>query len=253
MPTRNQTAVYFAVGAFSAGAGIAAGYFLAKKKLESSFTARLEVEIADAKAYYQEMYSTPVFDAPAPVETATPLPLLVNNERFNLDADTVGKALDAVREYSPSEDPVEDRRAPVVVNNIFTNHTPPGEEVLGALMASRDPSEPYIITKEEFYENEPDYEQVQFTYYEGDQVLVDDRNEFDPLDNERVAGEDNLLRFGYGSGDENVLYVRNETLDPPLDLHITRSVGRYAVEVLAIEEADQHLAHSHRRFRLQDE
>ena len=225
----------------SAIGGAAGGYLVANQILEKKFEERLEDEIQKAKVFYQEMYSTPDILEPE-VDPEAEISARIReatDEHDGVPVDLVGQALAAVSSYDPTaaEEAEEEaaRTTPVIVNNIFTQNVPPGEEVLGALMADRDPSKPYIITKVEFLEGRDDFEQVPFTYWEGDQVLVDDRYEFNPIDNQDyVAGEDNLYRFGYGSGDENVLYIRNEVMDPPMDLHITKSTGKYGEEVMAV-------------------
>lgn len=245
----------------SAAAGAGVGYVAASRILEKRFQERLIKETDDARSYFQQMYSTPVFVAEeeGPKEEGIVLQLPEEKAVESEPVDLVGNALAASRVYDgdSEETAVEpgDPRTPPVVVNIFQNPTVAGDEVMDALKDTRDPNFPYIITKEEFYENEPDHEQKKFTYWSGDDILVDDQEELNPIDDvERVAGEDNLLRFGYGSGDEYVLYVRNETLDPPMDLHITKSTGRYTVEVMALDEDEPHIQHSQqRRFRLSDE
>lgn len=247
----------------SAAAGAAAGFGVAVKVLEQKFQDQLATEILDAKAYYQEQYSTPTFVAEEPAPDEASLLQGIREATDFMDrmpVDPVGQALSAQRSYEANEEenqtePGDPRPPAPVVVNIFSNPVPAGEDVLDALQATRDPSEPYIITKEEFYQNDPDHEQKKFTYWEGDDVLVDDQEELNPVEDiERVVGEENLMRFGYGSGDEHVLYVRNETLDPPLDLHITRSTGKYKVEVMALDENEPHLRHSQpRKFRTRDE
>lgn len=240
------------------GVGAAVGYVVASKVLEKKFREIADAEIQEAKIYYQGLYSRPTFVAD---EVSEDIP---NEEEAQAEFDAlpaeakermIRNAVQAFDGYSPSsEDPEAAVKQPVTVNNIFMNHTPPGEEVLEALQATRDPAEPYIITKEEFYRNEPDHEQNRFTFYEGDSILVDDQDEYNPIqDTEKVAGDDNLLRFGYGSGDEHTLYVRNEALDPPIDLYITRSTGRYTDEVMGFNDDEPHLKHSQRRFRLDHE
>lgn len=262
-PRESNRLLIVACSAMSAAAGAVVGYAVASKILEEKFQEQLKVEIEDARSYFQNMYSTPTFVVEEPsAEEATLLEAVkeATDEHDGMPEDAVGNALAAQRTYSGNEEETQqdpgDPRPPVnvVINNIFEEATPTGDEVLEALQASRDPSSPYIITKEEFYLNEPDFEQKKFTYWDGDDILVDDQEELNPVDNERVAGEDNLARFGTGSGDEHVLYVRNETLDPPIDLHITRSMGRYSVEVMALDEGEPHLQHSQpRKFRTRDE
>lgn len=241
----------------SAAVGGAVGFVVAQRMLEAKFQEQLEAELQESRAYFQQMYSTPVFEAEKSDDDALLEDVRdATDEVDGMPEDVVGRALTAISTYNP-EDPeetveVRDRKDPVIINT-FDHHTPPGDEVLGALMADRDISKPYIITKTEYYENEPDHEQVPFTYWEGDDILVNDRDEFNPIENqEAVAGEENLLRFGYGSGDEDILYIRNEAMNPPMDLCITKSTGKYAVEVMAIDEGP-HLEHTHRKMRRWDD
>lgn len=241
----------------AAAVGGAVGYAVASKVLSKKYKEIADAEIQEAKVYYQGLYSRP----PLIAEPETPTEFVIapgsslSVEAFDdLPEETksrmISTAVEALKSYQP---PPEERIAPTIVN-VF-NTTPPGEEVLEALLADRNPEEPYLITKAEFFENEPDHEQGQFTFYEGDTVLVDDKDEYNPiLDTEKVVGDDNLLRFGYGSGDEHTLYVRNETLDPPMDLCIVRSTGRYTDEVMGFDNDGPTLKHSQqRKFRLHDE
>lgn len=239
------------------------GYVVASKTLEKKFREIADNEIQEAKVFYQDMYSRPVMVAEdreeAPKDRIDPVDLfedLPDEVQHRL----VSEAHAALRTYNPAEEEAiqatKSVPSPTIVN-VFANATPPGEAVMAALLADRDPSKPYIITKEEYFQNDPDHEQKQFTFYAGDGILVDDQEEYDPIpNNEPIVGEDNLLRFGYGSGDEHTLYIRNETLDPPIDLYVTRSVGSYMHEVLGgdHDESEPHLKHSvPRRFRNSDE
>lgn len=237
----------------SAAIGGAIGYLAAVRIQEKKFQERLSSEIQDAKAYYQQLYSTPLItrEESAPEVESTKQVRTDSQELDGVPIDLVGAALDAVSDYRGDDDEEEGRRRKPETVNLFQSHTAPGEEVLDALLADRDPTTPYIITKEEYYENEPDHEQIAFTYWTGDGILVDDREEFNPIDGvDRVAGEDNLLHFGYGSEDENIVYIRNEAVKPPMDLCVTRSTGKYSIEVIG-EGDEEHLAHStDRRFRL---
>lgn len=252
------------VGAVSAAASATATFLATSKILEKKYREIADAEIQEAKVYYQGLYSrSPIVIAEEPSEEKEdPAPGNWDELSVVTQQHMITRAIEAVTEYSSSStdpEPVEDPRPPVDqhanIVNVFQNHTPPGEEVLAALLTDRDPSEPYIITKEEYYQNDPDHEQKAFTFYEGDSILVDDEEEYSPIqDTERVAGDDNLLRFGYGSGDEHILYIRNETLDPPMDLCITRSPGRYTDEVMGFNDDEPHLKHAQpRRFRLHDE
>jgi hypothetical protein len=109
------------------------------------------------------------------------------------------------------------------------------------------PFEPFVITKEEFDDNETDYEQATLTYYAGDDVVTDQQDktidEPDP-----IVGPENTLRFGHGSGDPNVVYIRNNRLK--IDIELVHSPGKYTKEVLGFDDGEDSLKHSApRRFR----
>jgi hypothetical protein len=100
----------------------------------------------------------------------------------------------------------------------------------GTEIASRTPGEPYVVSRDEFMEHEDDsFNQVTLTFYAGDNVLADDQDEV-IFDVDDLVGEDNLNRFGHGSNDPNVVYIRNERLT--LDIEVLQSHGEFAVEVL---------------------
>lgn len=262
MKWQGNTKLHLVVcGLLSATASASVAYVVASKVLERKFQEELQVQNQKARELYQAMYSRPnVVEAPLKDEA------LLQGVREATSAydpapevvDPIGKALDAARDYGMEKalEEQEDRPAPVTIN-VFQNQTPAGEEVLEALLADRDITKPYMLTKREYFENEPDHEQLAFTYWVGDGILVDDREEFNPIDDvDGVAGDDNLLHFGYASGDENIVYIRNEAADPPYDLCVMKSSGKYSTEVLAVPDADDepHLAHSQpRRFRPQHE
>jgi hypothetical protein len=84
---------------------------------------------------------------------------------------------------------------------------------------------PYIISNEEYFADDAGHSQTTLTYYEGDGVLADERDEvLDDVDN--VIGDNNIPRFGHRSEDPNVLYVRNHVLGT--DFEICRSKGKYS-------------------------
>lgn len=88
-------------------------------------------------------------------------------------------------------------------------------------------NEPYIIHVDEFVTCEMGYEQETVTWYEGDEVMVDQREV--PIYNWRdQVGE---FKWGHGSQDDNLCYTRNEKLR--MEFEILRDPGSYEGEVLA--------------------
>lgn len=110
-------------------------------------------------------------------------------------------------------------------------------------MKGRNSQEPYVLHQEEFYADEMGYHQTSLVYYHGDGQLVDtDNKPIYAID--RVIG---TLKFGHGSRDSNVFFVRNDRLKA--EYEIIQDPGYYAVEVLglSVEESAQQrdLKHAH--------
>jgi hypothetical protein len=83
---------------------------------------------------------------------------------------------------------------------------------------------PYIIHEDEYRQNEPEHHQVAYTFYEPNDILVDEEDE-EPVSNpDMVVGLHNL-KFGHGSDDENIVFVRNDRLQ--VDMEICRSYEVY--------------------------
>jgi hypothetical protein len=95
--------------------------------------------------------------------------------------------------------------------------------------ADRNVNRPYVLSFEEFFDDEPDYTKVQLTWYEGDKVLADDKDQ--PVAGARTAvGVITKDSFGGPSNDPNVMYVRNDKL--MLDSEIVINFGKYSEIVL---------------------
>ena len=94
---------------------------------------------------------------------------------------------------------------------------------------NRDPEIPYVISYEEFSEEHLDFNKNTITWFDGDETLTDEREEVIP-EVVSYVGEDALTRFGDGSHDENIVYVRNERMG--VDFEVVLNKGKYSVIVL---------------------
>ena len=90
----------------------------------------------------------------------------------------------------------------------------------------------YVIHKDEY--GETDNNEATLSYYGGDDILCDSNDHIIEVP-ERLVG-DCLDKFGHGSNDRNVVYVRNETLD--VDLEVIKSEKTYAEEVHGFKHED---------------
>lgn len=94
----------------------------------------------------------------------------------------------------------------------------------------------FVISVQEHNENELEYQQVTLTWYEGDSVLTDEREDIIE-DYTNIIDEHALGKFGEVSEDENTVHVRNNIL--MVDYEIVRSRGTYQQEVLGMEPEDK--------------
>lgn len=141
-------------------------------------------------------------------------------------------AIDALREKMRSGTPVEITET--TSRSIFVDGRELEEFDYAAEVDKRNPDEPYIITHDEFMENENGFTQGTMTYYNGDDILTDDKDVPVP-DIDEIVGSEALTRFGYGSRDRNVVYVRNEKIET--DFEITLSQGEFAKEVAGFQHS----------------
>jgi hypothetical protein len=114
-------------------------------------------------------------------------------------------------------------------------------------LATRDPKIPYVIHQEEFINDEMGYHQETLTYYSGDDIMADSHDT-------PIYGYGDLmgeLKFGHGSRDKNVVYIRNEGIH--MEWEVLRHSGHFSIEVLGLEaekEIEQNeLRHSVQKFR----
>jgi len=102
-------------------------------------------------------------------------------------------------------------------------------------LSTRNGREPYVIHFDEFAENdetEGGLVQKTLTYYEGDDIMTDEHDT--PIyQYHTVTG---ALKFGHGSKDSNVVYIRNEELQ--LEVEVLYMPGRYEVEVLGLDDKE---------------
>lgn len=242
------------VAGVAGGAGL--GYFIAAKKLGREFDQRLEEEIQETRDFYSRVHKTGD-------DGAVLTPAEVLKQRHGAD-----EAASALRKYQGEVDEQDEaqlrkieERAAVAANEISANVI--SEEKVEVKTETRnvfvDPNfdyeeelkyrtkdKPYVITHDEFFEGEGDYDNNSLTYYEQDDTLVDERDH--PVDDmENIIGEDNLVRFGHGSKDRNIVYVRNDKLE--IDYEIVKSPGSF-LEALGLgPEPGGELKHSADRRR----
>ena len=132
----------------------------------------------------------------------------------------------------------------VVMNNVFAHSSNSWDYDLELTL--RNDSNPYVIHKDEFWAGEFDYDQTTLTYFSGDDILVDEKDT--PIYNyQSVIGE---LKFGHGSQDPNVFYVRNPK--NKAEYEVLFDTGSYSVEILGLEMSEDNSAKTLEKFRPDD-
>lgn len=234
-----RTPLLIGIIAFNAGAGL--GYFLGmrRKTVEIHDTSklldiRMDVDqltkVRDAAKRRKGTVVIPPITA-AQVEPAS---------KRDIAEVFIEKALqDVVIVPRPDDEPVE-----LVTKSIFDDD----DWDYAVEVAKRTEDEPYVLHKDEFYGEEKDYTQITLTYYAGDNIMCD-QDDSPIYNHELITGP---LRFGHGSGDPNVVHVRNDKLKA--EYEILFDPGLYSVQVLGLEIENntrvQDLKHSkHTKFR----
>ena len=234
--SRAQAGFVVLTAAFSALGGAAVGAKVAIAKLEDKLREeadlQLQEKIAEAKVFYKkDSFKT----AEEALQILHPGAAGAQKGELELAADAAlvaYAAQDVARaqnEFSNNPPPTGRGDLIEISKNVFTDAKIPGE--FDPETEIRDPDKPYVISKDEFEQAEFDYDQVQFTYYSGDGVLANEMDEEVP-NIEKSVGSDNLLRFGQGSGDPHIVYVRNASAN--MDFSVVLSEGKFAFEVLGL-------------------
>lgn len=240
---------YLIAGAFVLGAGVGGfiAWKIAVKRTETRYEQIMAEEMDAARRFYKRLAKEGPFETPeSAVKELVP-----------------EAAADAIKTYQGKEQKVPYNRPDDIAEAVeerveVTEKVTIERNVFDAVEETRDwdyqeeikrreanPDEPYVISFEEFNENEPGHEQITLAYYAEDDTLADEKDQ--PVDNtDYLVGDDNLLRFGAGSHDRKVVYIRNERID--VDFEVVRSGGSYKKEVLGFDEETE-LRHSHRRSR----
>lgn len=133
----------------------------------------------------------------------------------------------------PFAERVEQEEAEVV-ENVFDKDDPQaGGWDYEAEVARRRPEFPYVIHLDERYDKDG-YTHTELIYYEGDGVLTDPDNK--PVEEiDKVIGIANLDKFGHGSGNKDVVFIRNDALE--LEVEVERDEGSFSEVVHGIKHS----------------
>lgn len=233
------------------------GYYFTKRALSKEFDALLDTEVAKVKEYYKQKTEeitdisevalqeasdeyeeeqeileegrqkhakivTDSFYNPSTLGTTTEEPV----EPVTSDADDLIEPTGFIIDRDPPKVFGPDYVPPPLMEGGPIDYNDPA---LRNMIQKRDPSEPYLITVDEFMDDNPEFDKQNVTYFEGDDSLCDERDMLIPDIDENV-GRKNLENFGLYSRDSEIVYVRNERIS--VDFEIAYDPRTY-VEAIA--------------------
>jgi hypothetical protein len=208
---------------FGVAVGFVFGYRLNRAKIRAEVLREAEEDMVKVRMYYHEKYGSQVPEKP-PLE------------------DVVEERVERPTEPPvPVQEPKRKVQFPQRREPPRTRETGKEKDLgwdYGKELQHRSPNHPYIIHQDEFIDNQLEFQQKTWTYYAGDDILSDERDEV-VVRPELVVGEENLKKFGHGADDTDVLFVRNEKVG--VEFEICRSWKSYASEVQGMDPEERAL------------
>lgn len=257
-------------GVLALAGGVALGYFIATKRLETKYSKLAEAEIAEMEEYFAakelaRMTKPDLQDLVPPEEAVVVAETeeVVQTQQTVIGVQPTGdRVVRDVPDYMKNADgsvttvgedgtPVKSHYPSPVDQNVFDTETPDGlgdgwDFATETKLRAGDASKPYVIHQSEMGEahgpDEVGLDCTTYTYYTEDDVLADERDRaLSPAEVEKMVGEQNLKRFGQGSGDPNVVLVRNPTIGQ--EFEIVKSDQSYNRDVLGFDDEEDALKH----------
>jgi hypothetical protein len=215
------------IGSFIVGAAIGAavgfyfGYRWNREKIKAEIYAEAEQTIAEIREVYREKPLPAIREKP-------PLDEVVEERGYSGEVITERPLPAPVPVYEP--DRPQDREEHPDNKEKNEGWDFPRE------LAQRTADRPYIIHQDEYMTNESGYSQVTLTYYAADEIVTGDPNDTVVDNVDGLIGLSNLIHWGHGSDDINVVYIRNPKIE--VEYEVCRSPKSYAEEIGGLEHSD---------------
>lgn len=215
------------LGGVVVGAGV--GYLWTRRRLETKYNQFAEEEISAMREHFHKkaVAGEDKPDLDALVGGLGYAPPVVERDQVVPGQEAVVKVKPEVLE---DDQPVEG----LIKQNVFEQAAEIKDDWDYEMeTASRSHDVPYVIHADE--RRESGYTETTLTYYAGDDVLCDEQDKV-INDQDGTVGVANLDRFGHGSGDPEIVYVRNDAL--AIEVEIVRSDKTYAEEVHGLSHSN---------------
>lgn len=264
----NQMKVkYFAMGVAIGGVtGAVVAFKIAYVRAQTKYSKISDEEIDEMRQHYREKmqaaessaakrpleeiikergYSSPDAEIDsAPMAIQPPAKVLDNDEDE-----------DDRQETRIEDEPMAEAEAEEIAHNIFQDTSRDANEGWDwhEERRKRSPDRPYVIHYDERHEIEG-YSDMTLTYYEKDDVVADERDEIqDPDERDELIGVENLNHFGHGSGDTDIVFVRNDKLQILYEINRTDKAYGEVVHGFRHEELSYGNLERMRRREIEDE
>lgn len=225
---------YLAVGlGFGAAIGFYFGYKFNREKIRAEAFKDAELEVTRLRELYLQKSLASVNMEKPPVEAMVEERgyaerIEYSNRVENSGYSTPGRPLPAP---VPIQDIPADALDDLPDNPVGTSKSKNAKWNHEQEVKSRTPDAPYVIHQNEYNHSELGYDKVVYTYWAIDDVISDSQDDHPIPNGDIVVGVDNL-KFGHGSDDTDVVFVRNDRLE--LDMQICKVDKSFEEEVLGL-------------------
>lgn len=238
---KQQIIVLVAVGVVAVATGAVISHYVTKKVMRTKFEMLNEQELEATREFYANREHIEIradIEVPDPEEVlaATKAAGITDyhaiSKKDKADSTESNEFLTSQAAQPGLADLVEKGKVAAVQKNAFD------ADQIPFWTAQNDKAiaegEPFVISKEDFFENESEWTQLSYTFFEEDGVLADERE--NPVTDLEVVGTVNMARFGFLSEDVNTVYVTSPKHE--IQIEVTRSTGSYAAEVHGFQHGD---------------
>lgn len=149
----------------------------------------------------------------------------IESKVSNVIEDILDNRLKTIEEAIPN--PESSKLIDIQLINVFKNNDDQWDYEAELSIRSKDA--PYVIHQDEFIQDEMGFDQSTITYYSGDDIMSDQSDV--PIYNYSTIIAP--LKFGHGSNDQSVVYIRNERLQQEWEVML--HPGKFEVEVLGLD------------------
>jgi hypothetical protein len=234
----NAQRIAYSLGGLAVG--VAIGFFLGYRWNTAKIRAEAFKESEEEVEKIREMYR----DSARVIREKPDLDEVIEERQYVIPTEEVVER--PTRPPVPVQEPRQDPRVPpgpviepepAVTIRLDTGKSKDLRWDFQEELATRSEEHPYIIHQDEYQGNETGYKQEVLTWYAGDEVLTDEDET--PMDNaDDVVDLNHMSRFGHGTDDFNVLFIRNDRLQK--EYEICRMPGSYEEERQGLSDERPH-------------